>query len=228
MCDTIRFAGEEKRNIYEKAKETFQNWTNRFFILLPVAGGTIFSFSYYIQSFYLYFTKERSNDVFTLCLPGSYPFEWKTPIHYSLVTIFQAISVYNGAAMMFILPCFFIGFCFYTETFLFDIETNLNDLNDQIIADHPHGTYTKRERNDVMMKFLAIIQFHVEIKQLSETFLWCFISVTVYHVCHIFELTGLFRDLLRCSKCCRLLFLSYYQWSFVGLCYNWIWYTLYL
>lgn len=164
----FRFAGHEKHNLYENAKETFQKWTNRFFISFPVTGGTIFSFAYYIQSFYLYFTNGQSNDVFTLCVPGSYPFEWKTPMNYSLATLFQSISVYYGASMIFVLSCFFIGFCFYTEIFLFDVEQNLNNLNNQIIAEHPYGTYTKRERNNVMMKFMETIQFHIEIKQLSD------------------------------------------------------------
>lgn len=131
-----------------------------------------FSFAYYIQSFYLYFTNGQSNDVFTLCVPGSYPFEWKTPFKYSLVTIFQAIPVFYATTMIFITSFLFIGFCFYTELFVSDIEQNLDELNNQIISKHSHGTYMKKERNDVMTKFVEIIQFHVEIKQLSEQF-WC-------------------------------------------------------
>lgn len=184
LCDTIRFSGHKKRNIYEKAKETFQKWTNRLFILFPVTVATIFSVAYYIQSFYLYFTTGRSNDVFTLCLPGSYPFEWKTPINYTIATLFQAITVYNVASLNFVLLCFFIGFCFYTERFLFDLIQRLNDLNDQIIAEHSHGTYTTVERNDVLLKFVEIIQFHIEIKQLSVLF-----SLFLLLLYDIFEFT---------------------------------------
>lgn len=105
--------------------------------------------------------------------PYSLPYDWKSPVKFSLTFFLQAIASYYYAEVFFVLLCFFIGFCFISLTFLSDIETSLKNLNTEIISKSGNERFSIAERINLKTKFFRIVKFHADVKQLSVVWIQC-------------------------------------------------------
>lgn len=103
--------------------------------------------------------------------PHSLPYDWKSPIKFSLTFLLQAIASYYWAAVFFVLLCFFIGFRFISLKFLSDIETSFKNLSSEIISKSERVNI--EERIKLKTKFYGILKFHAEVKQLSLDWIKC-------------------------------------------------------
>lgn len=72
----------------------------------------------------------------------SVPFNWQSPFGYMAVVPFQLIGIISCSEVCVIVLCLFSGLCLVMTSFVADIESNLDSIND-LIAD---GTQLNSER----------------------------------------------------------------------------------
>lgn len=103
---------------------------------------------------------------FFLDINWRYFFDWKTPIGYSMCTLFQ-----GGAAVatveIFICTLTLVGgFCLLMATSITDIEKNLQFLNENVI----NGEENPTKHIKLKKQFREIMQFYADGKELSISF----------------------------------------------------------
>lgn len=76
----------------------------------------------------------------------------------------QALSFYLACVLFLMLLFLYIGFCSFSMAFVEDIKLGLGDLNVEFI-DNTSNSINKRIR--LKNKFVKIIQFHADSKELS-------------------------------------------------------------
>lgn len=85
----------------------------------------------------------------------SYPFEWRTPFGYVVAFIEQTVCCTCITVSVHCVLCLLIGFCRITTSFIADIESELQAINEgQIIGNE----------KVLKQKLHNIIQFHSNIK----------------------------------------------------------------
>lgn len=99
----------------------------------------------------------NNNNIIDLCL--RLPYDWKTPLGYSLAMLEQSIAAYSSCASVVSMGSFFIGCCWLIISFVKDITNELNLLNDNATSGQSDGK--------LLMDFIKVVKRHANVKQLS-------------------------------------------------------------
>lgn len=93
------------------------------------------------------------------CMNLRLPYNWKSPITYSITVAFQTLTIiFSGITWISVLMIF-IGFCSFGIAFVDDIELNLREIFDYIPVRSPHMRIKMKEN------LHDSIRFHAEAKQ---------------------------------------------------------------
>lgn len=115
------------------------------------------------------------------------PFDWKTPFGYVLASVFFAGAIYCLLFGIIPVVCLFVGSCWLFISFAKDMTNEISKLN--------ASAKTKNYR-ELKKRFPKLIQMHVDVKKLSESFVVPHIvSCNIYNrLCFLF---------LENNQCCR-------------------------
>lgn len=88
------------------------------------------------------------------------PFNWKTPFGYLTTFLIQCSAAYTSICCFIPMKCFIIGCCVLFATFVEDITHDLSLFNT--------NKSINRGGNGTIRQFCNIVQFHSNVKELSE------------------------------------------------------------
>lgn len=143
-----------------------------------------------------------------------YPFDYKNPAGYCLCMIIQTTTLFLFAKIMYSVIILTIGFCQFVG-FVLDLETNLREFNDNLVACEEKRKKLKNKRSKKLIlkelheerlklikQLTEIIRFHTEAKELSikdfpSTFLICVIDCW-WHTWKFVNLTFIWNSFLIC------------------------------
>lgn len=95
-----------------------------------------------------------------------YPWNWETPLGYSLSIAIQSVAVSYTAAVNQCPVLYHIEVCTFLSGFIWDMEKHLEDLNSSITK--APGKLSQRQRKMARIKFFNIMKFDAEIRELSS------------------------------------------------------------
>lgn len=95
------------------------------------------------------------------------PFNWKTPIGFLVIFLFQCVNVNNAAMIVTPTMCFFVGSCILLKSLIEDITNDLNSLN----QDEQKMSKLDKRKKIAKEDFCYVIQEFSDVKQLSVLFL---------------------------------------------------------
>lgn len=105
---------------------------------------------------FVFCTLENAQYIFRL------PFEWDTPIGYSLCIMIQIPILYLLADMYIFITLFATTLCIFVTDFVTDIEERLRSLN-EIMLDQKMLIGNKQM--EITQKLIDIIQFHSQTRE---------------------------------------------------------------
>lgn len=78
----------------------------------------------------------------------------------------QSATIFAASALFVVTLILVIGICNFGVSFVSDIEENLRNLNDDIVLS-TEQKLSSIEWTEIRVKFIEIIQFHADAKELS-------------------------------------------------------------
>lgn len=79
----------------------------------------------------------------------------------------QSATIFAASALFVVTLILVIGICNFGVSFVSDIEENLRNLNDDIVLS-TEQKLSSIEWTEIRVKFIEIIQFHADAKELSN------------------------------------------------------------
>lgn len=95
-----------------------------------------------------------------------FPFDYHNPIGYAVSFLIQSATIFAASALFVVTLILVIGICNFGVSFVSDIEENLRKLNDDIVLS-TEQTLSSAKWTEIRAKFIDIIQFHADAKELS-------------------------------------------------------------
>lgn len=80
--------------------------------------------------------------------------------------VIQSATIFAASALFVVTLILVIGICNFGVSFVSDIEENLRNLNDDIVLS-TEQKLSSIEWTEIRVKFIEIIQFHADAKELS-------------------------------------------------------------
>lgn len=80
--------------------------------------------------------------------------------------VIQSATIFAASALFVVTLILVIGICNFGVSFVSDIEENLRNLNDDIVLP-TEQKLSLTEWTEIRAKFIEIIQFHADAKELS-------------------------------------------------------------
>lgn len=168
---------------YEKVSKKLEQRTRYLFFALVFVTLPLAYITTVLLSFYKYFRSNYASESFQLTFFGwqvfffahqhltnisnvsdkflipydRFPYDWKTPINYSISVFFQLFTMYACGIIWVAMLMTFIGLCVFGIAFIDDIEVSFNE----IIAAIPSSSIANRII--LKKKFHDLIQFHADI-----------------------------------------------------------------
>lgn len=81
--------------------------------------------------------------------------------------VIQSATIFAASALFVVTLILVIGICNFGVSFVSDIEENLRNLNDDIVLSTEQKIVSSIEWTEIRAKFIEIIQFHADAKELS-------------------------------------------------------------
>lgn len=106
------------------------------------------------------------------------PFDWKTPSGYLLASIFFAGAIFCLLFGFIPLPCLFVGSCWLFICFATDMKNELKKLN---------VSAKNKNYRELTQRFSKLIEMHVDVKQLSELFIFKIILLNIANFMYFLE-----------------------------------------
>lgn len=146
---------------YSKMNEKIERITKQFCVFVLITHIINLMLFLFLQTVINYYINDLGDESFSLEYFAKWPFNWKTPIGYSVAFTIEFAT--DMCTQTWFVPTlgFFFGVCRLSITFAKDIASDLNFLN-------VGGTSTQRQAK-LIERFCKIVELYGDARQLRQS-----------------------------------------------------------